>query len=44
VYIELACRVESEDLVRARLAELARDEAGILQESRESGPDTRLHS
>jgi tRNA-(ms[2]io[6]A)-hydroxylase len=41
VYLELACQVEPEDRVRARLVELARDEAEIL---REPGPDTRLHS
>ena len=41
VYLDLACRVEPEERVRARLLELARDEARILEES---SPDTRLHS
>jgi len=41
VYVELACQVEPEDRVRARLVELARDEAKILETS---GPEPRLHS
>lgn len=41
VYVDLACQVDSEDVVRKRLAELAVDEARILAEV---GPDTRLHN
>lgn len=41
VYVDLACRVEPADAVRARLKQLAAAEAKILAEG---GPDIRLHS